>query len=117
MFLCSISADFPYIGHMGAPNDFGSNFGRKSDQNLPNFFFQKKQPQSSPETHFHQKRSNRTNFHSYLRHGAGPLHQGVDSTVVKVLSKSSPSITVTTILYFWRLAIVPRPAPRQNVIL
>ena len=55
---------------MGAPNDFGSKFGRKNDQNLTNFFFSKKQPESNPETQFHQKRSNRTDFHSYLRHGA-----------------------------------------------
>ena len=55
---------------MGAPNDFGSKFGRKNDQNLPNFLWKKK-PENSPETQFHQKRSNRTDFHSYLRHGAG----------------------------------------------
>ena len=27
---------------MGAPNDFGSKYGRKNDQNLPNFFFPEK---------------------------------------------------------------------------
>ena len=61
---------------MGAPNDFGSKFGRKNDQNLPNVFFQKNEPKSNPKTQFHKKRSNRTDFHSYLRHGAGTTSSG-----------------------------------------
>ena len=41
-FCESSGIDFPYIGHMGVPNDFGRKYGRKNDQNLPNFFSKKR---------------------------------------------------------------------------
>ena len=48
---------FPYIGHMGSPNGFGRKYGRKNDQNLPNFFFQKIDAEKRSETQFHQNRT------------------------------------------------------------
>ena len=53
--------DFPYIGHMAAPNDFGSKYDRKIDQNLPNLFPKKKNVKWV-QTKFHQNRLNKTDF-------------------------------------------------------
>ena len=48
--------------HMAAPNGFGSKYDRKIDQNLPNFFFRKKEDKTGLETQFHQNRPHRTDF-------------------------------------------------------
>ena len=48
---------FPYIGHMGSPNGFGRKYGRKNDQNLPIFYFQKIDAEKRSETQFHQNRT------------------------------------------------------------
>ena len=48
--------------HMAAPNGFGSKYDRKIDQNLPNFFFRKKEYKTGLETQFHQNRPHRTDF-------------------------------------------------------
>ena len=47
---------------MAAPNGFGSKYDRKIDQNLPNFFFRKKEYKTGLETQFHQNRPHRTDF-------------------------------------------------------
>tara|TARA_B100000929_G_scaffold227243_1_gene183522 strand:+ start:151 stop:408 length:258 start_codon:yes stop_codon:yes gene_type:complete len=47
---------------MGAPNGFDSKNGRKINQNLPNFFFQKIHHKKSSETQFHQKRTKTRDF-------------------------------------------------------
>ena len=51
-----------HIDHMGAPNDFGRKFGRKSDQNFTIFFFQKIDIKNRSETQFHKKRTNIRDF-------------------------------------------------------
>ena len=86
MFLCSISADFPYIGHMGASNDFGSKFGRKSDQNLPFFFFPKKNNLKAVEK-FSLIKNGRTEpiFTHIYDMTPGPLPLGVGTTIVDSL--------------------------------
>ena len=50
------------MDHMGAPNGFDSKNGRKINQNLPNFFFQKIHHKKSSETQFHQKRTKTRDF-------------------------------------------------------
>ena len=47
---------------MAAPNGFGSKKSRKIDQNLPNFFFRKKEYKTGLETQFHQNRPHRIDF-------------------------------------------------------
>ena len=116
MFLCSISADFPYIGHMGAPNDFGRKYGQKMIKICQIFFSKNNNLKAVRKLSFIKNGRTEPIFTHFYDMAQGALPQGVGSTLVKVLSKSSPSITVTNILYFWRLAIVPRPAPRQKVI-
>ena len=51
-FCESSGIDFPYIGHMGAPNDFGRKYGRKNDQNLTNFFYKQKTFKSAQKNGF-----------------------------------------------------------------
>ncbi len=55
---------------MASTNGFGRKYGRKNDQNLPNFFFQKKDIKKRSETKFHKNRRYRTNSSLYLRHGS-----------------------------------------------
>ena len=47
---------------MAAPNGFGSKYDRKIDQNLPNFFFRKKEYKTGLETRFYQNRQFRADF-------------------------------------------------------
>ena len=45
---------------MAALYDFGKKFGRKIQENLPNFFFRKKHFKTRSETRFHQNHQNRS---------------------------------------------------------
>ena len=54
-----------HMDHMGAPKDFGRKCGRKNDQNLPNFFFQKIDIKKRSETRFHKNRTKTRNFNLF----------------------------------------------------
>ena len=49
-------------GPIAALYGFGKKFGRKINENLPNFFFRKKHFETRSETQFHQNRQFRANF-------------------------------------------------------
>ena len=54
-----------HMDHMGAPKDFGRKYGRKNDQNLTNFFFQKIDIKKRSETRFHKKRTKTRDFNLF----------------------------------------------------
>ena len=58
------------MDHMGAPKEFGRKFGRKSDQNFTDFFFQKIDIKNRSETQFHKNRQYRTDSRLCARHGS-----------------------------------------------
>ena len=52
----------PCGGPIAALYGFGKKFGRKINENLPNFFFRKKHFKTRSETQFHQNRQIRADF-------------------------------------------------------
>ena len=58
--------DFPYISHMGSPNDCGRKYGRKTYQNFTTFFFQKIDAENCSETQFRKNRTHRTDSKLYF---------------------------------------------------
>ena len=54
-----------HMDHMGAPKDFGRKYGRKNDQNLTNFFFQKIDIKTRSETWFHKNRTKTRDFNLF----------------------------------------------------
>ena len=65
-----------YSGPMAALYDFGKKFGRKIDENFPNFFSKKNEHETRSETQFHQNRQYSADSSLYLRHDSQATSSG-----------------------------------------
>ena len=81
MFLGYNAAVLHYIGHTGAPNDFGSKFGRKNDQNLPNFFSKKNNLKAIRKPSFIKNGRTEPIFTHICEMAPGPLPLRVGTTI------------------------------------
>ena len=66
---------------MGAPNDFGRKFGRKNDQNLPNFFSKKSNLKAIRKPSFIKNGRTEPIFTHIYDMAPGPLPLGVGTTI------------------------------------